>query len=123
MGLKQSCKKQPTELKKAYHVDIHQEDESDPKLLCIYTASLPDSFLKEIENVIDNKVTRVSERFCEHEWAHLIIFSDEMTSKEIRIVNGLLMKNGYEITTICGIPYEKGSVWYAFGTDAFFKHD
>jgi hypothetical protein len=123
MGSKQSFTKQPTKLNKAYHVDIHQEKESDPKLLCIYTASLPDFLLKEIENVIGNKVTRVSERFCGHKWTHLIIFSDEMTSKEIRIVNGLLKKNGYEITTICGIPYEEGSVWFTFGTDAFFKHD
>ena len=47
MGSKQSCTKQPTELKKAYHVD--SLDESDPKLLCIYTDPLPDSLIKEIE--------------------------------------------------------------------------
>ena len=90
MGSKQSCTKQPTELKKAYHVDIHQEVESDPKLLCIYTDSLPDSLIKEIENVIDNKVTKLSECVCTYEWAHLIIFSNDMSSTEIRIVNELL---------------------------------
>ncbi len=120
MGSKQSCTKQPTELKKAYHVDIHQEVESDPKLLCIYTDPLPDSLIKEIENVIDNKVTKQSELVCGHKWAHLIIFSEEMSSKEIRIVNGLLKKNGYGITTICGIPYE-GTEWDSFGTDSFGK--
>ena len=120
MGSKQSCTKQLTKLKKAYHVDIHQEDESDPKLLCIYTDPLPDSLIKEIENIIDNKVTKLSECVCGQKWAHLIIFSEDMSSKEIRIVNELLKKNGYGITTICGIPYE-GTEWDSFGTDSFGK--
>jgi hypothetical protein len=118
MGSKQSCTKEPTKLKKAYHVDIYQEDGSDHKLLCIYTDPLPDSLIKEIENIIKNKVTKLSECVCRYKWAHLIIFSEEMSSTEIRIVNGLLKKNGYGITTICGIPYE-GTEWDSFGTDYF----
>jgi len=120
MGSKQSCTKQPTELMKAYHVDMHQEDGSDQKLLCIYTDPLPDPLIKEIENIIKKKVTRLSECVCRHEWAHLIIFSEDKSSKEIRIVNGLLKENGYGITTICGIPYE-GTEWDSFGTDSFGK--
>jgi hypothetical protein len=120
MGSKQSCTKPPTKPKKAYHVDIHQEGESDPKLLCIYTDPLPDPLTKEIENIIKNKVTKLSECVCRHKWAHLIIFSDEISSKEIRIINGLLKKNGYGITTICDIPYE-GTEWDSFGTDSFGK--
>jgi hypothetical protein len=123
MRSKQSCTKQPTKLEKAYHVDIHQESESDQKFLCILTDPLPDPLIKEIENVIDNKVTRLSEHVCGHKWAHLIIFSEKMSSTKIRIVNGLLKQNGYGITTICGIPYEEGSVWDSFGTDSFCKHD
>ena len=123
MGSKQSCTKQPTKLKKAYHVDIHQVFDSDPKLLCIYTDSLPDSLIKEIENIIDNKVTKLSQCvYGPYYWAHLIIFSEDMSSKEIRIVNELLKKNGYGITTICGIQYE-GTEWDSFGTDSFCKHD
>jgi len=120
MGSKQSCTKQPTELKKAYHVDIHQEDGSNQQFLCIFTDPLPDPLIKEIENVIDNKVTKLSECVCTYEWAHLIIFSEDMSSKEIRIINDLLKKNGYGITTICGIQYE-GTEWDSFGTDSFGK--
>jgi len=120
MGPKQSCIKQPIELMKAYHVDIHQEDGSDQKLLCIYTDPLPDHLIKEMENIIKNKATKLSECVCRHEWAHLIIFSEEMSSTEVRIINGLLKKNGYGITDICGRPYES-TEWDSFGTDAFGK--
>ncbi len=92
MRSKQSCTKQPTELMKAYHVEMHQEDGSDQKLLCIYTDPLSDPLIKEIKNIIKKKVTRLSECVCRHEWAHLIIFSEEMSDTEVRIINGLLKK-------------------------------
>ena len=120
MGSKQSCTKQPTKLKKACYVDIHQEDGSDQKLLCIYTDPLPDSLIKEIENIIKNKVTKLSECVCRYKWAHLITFSDEISSTEIRVINGLLKKNGYALTDIYGRPY-KGTEWDSFGTDSFGK--
>jgi hypothetical protein len=103
MGSKQSCTKQPTKLEKAYHVDIHQEDGS--ALLCIYTDPLADSLVKEIEYIVKNSVTKLSESFCRHEWAHLIIFNKEIADPEIRSVYKLLRQNGYLHTDILGRPW------------------
>ena len=102
MGSKQSCTKQSTELKKAYHIDIHQEDGSDQKWLCIYTDNLPDSLVEEIEIVIKNKVTTLSECVCSHAWAHLIIFNEGISDLEIRSVYKLLRQNGFLHTDIMG---------------------
>ena len=102
MGSKQSCINQLTEPKKAYHVDIHQEDGSDLKLLCIYADTLPDSLAEEIEVVIKNKVTTLSECVFSHKWAHLIIFNKEISDPESRSVYKFLRQNGYLHTDIMG---------------------